>query len=408
MPPRLLVLASTFPRWKNDADPPFVYELSKRLTDSFEVIVHTPHYPGAKRQETMDKIQVHRFRYFFKQFEKLAGSTGILPTLKQNKFYYAVVPFFLIAQLCSLLLLVKRTRPDIIHAHWLFPQGFFAVIAKMIFDIPVVVTGHGTDIFGLKGWFFEKIKFFTVLKSDKVTVVSRAAGEYLQKTIYMDVLPATVPMGVDSRKFNPDKKQNSGVRKLYGINDIFLLFIGRLSEVKGVRYLIEAMPYVLNEYPEAKLLIVGDGESRQSLEEQVKELDLQNSVFFAGAIPNKNLPDYYAAADIFIGPSIKTAYGDNEGFGLTFVEASMSGCLVIGTDTGGIRDIIKDGETGFLVPQKDPAALAEKIVFVIKNRDNRTKVAKHGRDRCRKKYDWSVIASHYRKILQLLVNQESE
>ena len=95
---KLLVVTSTFPRWQNDTDPPFVYELSRRLTDTFDITVHAPHYPCAQTREIMDGMDIHRFRYFFASFEKLAGSTGILPTLHHNKLYYGLVPFFLLAQ----------------------------------------------------------------------------------------------------------------------------------------------------------------------------------------------------------------------------------------------------------------------------------------------------------------------
>ena len=93
---KLLVTTSTFPRWENDTDPPFVYELSRRLANSFDITVLAPNYPGALTREEMSGIQVHRFRYFFKKLEILAGSEGILPTLKKNVLFNFLVPFFLL------------------------------------------------------------------------------------------------------------------------------------------------------------------------------------------------------------------------------------------------------------------------------------------------------------------------
>ena len=84
----LLIVTSTFPRWKNDTDPPFVFELAKRLTDAFNITVLAPNYPGALADETVEEIKIHRFRYFLKKFEILAGSEGILPTLKKNRLFY--------------------------------------------------------------------------------------------------------------------------------------------------------------------------------------------------------------------------------------------------------------------------------------------------------------------------------
>ncbi|KPK22904.1 MAG: hypothetical protein AMJ61_16615 [Desulfobacterales bacterium SG8_35_2] len=130
----LLIITSTFPRWENDTDPPFVFELAKRLTDVFNITVLTPNYPGALINETVAGIKVHRFRYFLKNLEILAGSQGILPTLKKNKLFYMIVPFFILAEFFALLKLIRKTKPDIIHAHWILPQGFVTALAhKSVF-----------------------------------------------------------------------------------------------------------------------------------------------------------------------------------------------------------------------------------------------------------------------------------
>src|SRR5210317_2568346 len=155
---KLLVTTSTFPRWKNDTDPPFVYELSRRLTYYFDISVLTPNYPGAHTREEISGIKVHRFRYFFRNLELLAGSEGILPTLKKNSLFYLLVPFFLIGELWALLKLTRKIKPDIIHAHWILPQGFIAALAKKITGVPYVLTTHGGDIYGMQG------KFSTALK----------------------------------------------------------------------------------------------------------------------------------------------------------------------------------------------------------------------------------------------------
>ena len=91
---KLLVATSTFPRWKNDTDPPFVHELAKRLTGDLDVTVLAPSYPGALAREEMSGLQVYRFRYFFKKLELLAGSEGILPTLKKILFFICWYPSF--------------------------------------------------------------------------------------------------------------------------------------------------------------------------------------------------------------------------------------------------------------------------------------------------------------------------
>ncbi len=395
---RLLVLTSTFPRWRNDTVPPFVYELSRRVAGNFAVTVHAPHYPGAAAREQVEGMDVRRFRYFFGTFEKLAGAAGILPTLRGNRLYYAVVPFFLASQFFSLLKTVKSVRPDIIHAHWLFPQGFWAVLLKRIFKIPVVVTAHGSDVFGLDARFFRAIHRQTVEDADRVTVVSSALGRFINANISKAAVPLIMPMGVDGRVFNPGAN-DPAIRMKYSINGPLILYVGRLTEQKGVGYLIDAMPRVLGKYPDAKLLVVGDGESRDSLEKKIRGMSLDARVILTGAISNSRLPAYYAEADIFVGPSVISEHGEREGFGLAFVEAGMSGCLLVGTDTGGITDIIQHGVTGYLVPQRASAELAERILYGLDNKDETERLKVRCRKRCMKLFDWENIATKYMELL---------
>ena len=132
MKPTIVVITSTFPRWENDNDPPFVFELCKRLVDEFDIHVSTPMYPGAMRYQCLDGVHVHRFRYFFPRFERLAGSTGILPTISQNRLYWILVPFYVLGALWGALQLSRRISPRIIHSHWLIPNGIIGVIASKL------------------------------------------------------------------------------------------------------------------------------------------------------------------------------------------------------------------------------------------------------------------------------------
>lgn len=396
---KILVLTSTFPRWRNDTDPPFVYELAKRLTANHQVTVLTPHYPGSSTKENMDGITIYRFRYFWGSFEKLAGSIGILPTLKNNPLYYLVVPFFLIAQLLSLISISRKVRPDVIHAHWIIPQGFMAFLAEKITGVPFVVTAHGADVFGLKAQLFQWLKRIVLNRAKALTVVSKALEKAVRAEITNSARVQIIPMGVSKNHFSPAQHDNT-LREKYSMNGPFLLYVGRLTEKKGVCYLVEAMAEVVTVFPAAKLLIVGDGELASDLSQQVRDLKLGGNIVFVGAIANQEMPRYFATADVFVGPSIEAAGGDTEGFGLTFVEAAMSGCCVIGTDVGGVGDIIQDKETGFLVPQKKSKPLANAILYSLQNNTTTAKIAVKARQRCIENYDWQVITSQYVEVLK--------
>jgi glycosyltransferase involved in cell wall biosynthesis len=401
---KVLVAATTFPRWKDDTQPPFVFELSRRLASYFDITVLAPHAKGAALDEEMENLIVHRYRYLPFSLGTLAYDGGIAPKLKKNRLNYFQVPFFVLFQFFSLVRLVLLKKIDVIHAHWIIPQGLTAVLCKLLRkrDIKVLATSHGGDILGFRGNLSSKIKKFVLNHVDCLTVVSHALREEAIK--YGCSCPIHVsPMGVDTKTFNPGRCDDS-IRKEYGIDGPFLLFVGRLAEKKGLEYLIRAMPQVLNEYSSAKLLVIGDGQLRQNLESLAAELNLGDSVIFAGSKPHDQLPKYFASADIFIGPSIVAKGGDSEGFGLVFAEAMSCGTPVIASDLPAIRDIVRDGETGFLVQQKDSAHIGERIVDVLK--DNRILEMMNiaARKHIVKNFDWEIVTDNYAKLIEEMMD----
>lgn len=394
----LLVFTSTFPRWQDDTIPPFIYELSKRLTENFDVSVLTPDFPGAKRDEVVDEMKVHRFGYFIKKYETLANNEGILNTLAKNKWNYLSLPFFMLGEFWALKKQIEKNRPDVIHAHWIIPQGFVCALMKKIYGVEYVVTAHGGDIFGLRGKLPTAIKRFTLRNAKKTTAVSSAIKKEILDKIGPDLEIEVISMGVDSDKFHPDAKDNS-IKNKYGIGVPFLLFVGRLAEKKGVGYLIEAMPAVIERYPEAKLLIIGSGPLEEMLKARVEEMKLENDVVWVGAVPNAELPKYYATADIFVAPSIEAEGGDKEGLPVTLMEAMSSGCAVVASDLEGNKDLIEDGKNGFLVRQKNSRDISEMIIGLMDGRGKVDKTKEAGRKAIRRRFDWRVIGERYERIL---------
>jgi len=392
----ILVLTSTFPRWPGDREPPFVFELSRRLANNFTVHVLAPHAPGAKEIENMNGIRVFRFRYFFEWGELLAYDGGILPNLKQHPWRFLMVPFFLLGELVALFCLLKSGHYNVVHAHWLIPQGLIAVSARIISGLrcPILCTSHGGDMFALKGKLFRILKCFVLSRSNGLTVVSQTMREKVLRLGGHNVVTDIIPMGVDLKtSFVPPR--NTAVR-IQGQ----LLFVGRLVEKKGLIYLIRAMPAILQTHPEARLLIAGSGPEEQNLRIEVESLNLHAKVIFLGAIENGNLPPLYQASEIVVFPSVIAADGDQEGFGLVQVEALGCECSVVATDLPAIRDIIVDGETGLIAPQRDESVLAAKIVYLLDHPDIRTGLGQAGRAFVLERYDWDIIAERYRGMIE--------
>ena len=398
---RLLILTSTFPRWQDDEDPPFVFELCDRLKAEYDIHVLAPHFPGASKKEDFNGIHVKRFRYFFDPLERLAYHGGILAKLKKNPFQYGLLPFFFMGELFALIKLLRHHRFHLIHAHWLIPQGLVAVLACYLTGskIPLLFTSHGGDLFGLQGIIMNRIKRWVILKSHALTVVSRNMIEAVERLGATHKKIYVIPMGVDLKtRFVPAETTR--------INDN-LLFVGRLVEKKGLHYLIHAMPLILKRHPQATLLIAGDGPEKINLMKECENLGINGNVRFLGAVKNELLPALYQTSGVLVFPSVIADDGDREGFGLVLVEALGCECPVIVTDLPAMQDIIEDGKTGLVVPQKNIRKLAEKVILLLDDQKLRESLGREGRRHVLRNFDWMIIAEKYRKLIETIACQPS-
>jgi glycosyltransferase involved in cell wall biosynthesis len=395
---KILIMTSTFPRWRGDTDPPFVFDLALRLIEFFDMHVLCPHAPAAKITEIMEGIQVKRFRYFFNRFETLAYGGGILNRFRQSRFYFFLVPFFLAGELIAALRCLISERPDIINAHWLIPQGLIAVLAIMVTGskAPLVCTLHGGDVYGLTGPLLSAVKGFVLKRCAAVNVVSNAMSETVAGFGIDRGRINVIPMGVDLKKmFVPGRQEKKSKS---------LLFVGRFAEKKGLIYLINAMPMVLEKHPDAHLTIVGHGPLENAIRKRIAELHIQHAVNIAGAIENTKLPAIYQACRIVVFPSIIDDTGDTEGFGLVMVEAMGCGCAVIASDLPVIHDTVIDGQTGILVPQKNAPELAKKIIRLLDNPEQLQSLAAEARRNVIDRYDWTISAQKYAEIFNTVLS----
>jgi len=398
---RLLILTSTFPRWEDDEDPPFVFELCDRLKTEYDIHVLAPHFPGASKEEDFFGIHVKRFRYFFNPLERLAYHGGILAKLKKNPFQYALLPFFFMGELYALIKMLRHHRFHLIHAHWLIPQGLVAVLACYLTGskIPLLCTSHGGDLFGLQGIIMNRIKRWVILKSQALTVVSRNMIEAVERLGAPHKKSCVIPMGVDLKtRFVPSETMR--------INDN-LLFVGRLVEKKGLHYLIHALPLILTRHPQITLRIAGDGPEKNNLKRVCEKLGINANVRFLGAVKNERLPALYQTSGVLVFPSVIADDGDQEGFGLVLVEALGCECPAIVTDLPAMQDIIEDGKTGLVVPQKNIRKLAEKVILLLEDQKLRESLGREGRRYVLRNFDWMIIAEKYRKLIESIACQPS-
>jgi glycosyltransferase involved in cell wall biosynthesis len=265
--------------------------------------------------------------------------------------------------------------------------------------IPLLCTSHGGDLFGLQGIIMNRIKQWVISKSQALTVVSRNMIEAVERLGAAHKKFYVIPMGVDLKtRFVPAETMR--------INDS-LLFVGRLVEKKGLHYLIHALPLILTRHPQVTLRIAGDGPEKINLKRVCEKLGINANVRFLGAVKNEHLPALYQTSSVLVFPSVIADDGDREGFGLVLVEALGCECPVIVTDLPAMQDIIVDGKTGLVVPQKNIRKLAEKVILLLDDQKLRASLGREGRRYVLRNFDWMIIAEKYRKLIESIACQPS-
>jgi glycosyltransferase involved in cell wall biosynthesis len=277
-------------------------------------------------------------------------------------------------------------KVDLVHAHWLIPQGIMQATIK---TTPYIVTGHGGDVTSLNIPIMKQMKRKCLQNAKAITVVSEALRGYVMD-MYPNSKTSIVSMGCNTKNFSSSLRKEDyfaqGEKKV-------ILFVGRLAEKKGVTYLIEAMKNI----DHAVLHIVGKGNLEDDLRVQAESL--QDRVVFDGAKNHEELPAIYASADVFVAPSITARDGDKEGFGLVILEAMASGVPVVASNSGGIPDIIQHQENGLLTREKDPLDIAEKINLILNDDALKERLVAQGFQTA-KMYDYETIAEKYHDIFE--------
>lgn len=390
---KVLVLTSTYPRWQGDTEPGFVHELNKRLAKEHQIFSLAPSYPGAKCKEIIDDVIVIRYRYFFSSMETLCYRGGILPNIKKYKWKFLLVPFLLIGMAIAVIRIHKKIDPDLVHNHWILPQGIiWAILSKLIFkQTPAIVTSHGGDLFSLKGYFLEKLKKYSLRQHFKICVVSKAMQTEAKNLGIDPEQIKVIPMGVDlTNTFvpPPESKERQGI-----------IFIGRLVSKKGVNYLLEAYKTILESHPNIALKIVGEGPEEPTLIALSKRLNIADKVKFLGAKDQTSVREHLQNSKYAIFPSIITNSGDKEGLGLTIIEALGCDCITITTQQDAFNDIKAVYKNLICVKEKSSQDIANQIIKL--ERDNIDHINLEHKSQLIKAFDWNEIAIKYSKIYRM-------
>ena len=392
---KVVSITTAFPRSDSDVLIPWIIRLINLLKEKgVETDIFTSSYCGRKSEISND-INVFRFRYFFRKWEKLSHDMSVPEKLKSNKLYFLVLPFFMIFGMISACFYAKKNDFDLIHVHFPFPLALFGIAMKRISKKPLVMTCHGSEVnMAKKNPVFRRIFKWMLGYADSVTVNSTFMKNEVEKIIKnknIEIIPMGAGIGDISDKSTEKREQTTKTN---------LLFVGRLIEWKGTKYLIDAVK--LLDPGKFELHIAGDGPERENLEKNAPE-----NVVFHGYQTGKNLEELYLNADVFVLPSIVDDAGYTEGLGTVLLEAANFSIPSIGTNVGGIPDIIIDGKTGLLVPQKDSAALANAIKTLAEDKTLCGKLTENAQKHLKDNFSWEVITEKFFEIYSKATSQNN-
>ena len=266
-----------------------------------------------------------------------------------------------VAALARLWRVIRARRPAILHTHT-SKAGFVGRLAARVAGVPAVIhQPHGHIFYGYYGprrtAFYVALERLAARWTDRiVTLTELGIDEHLARGIGRRAQYRTVPSGVPTAELRAAAPTRGAARVRLGLpDDAFVVVgLGRLVPVKGFDLLLAALPALAAAVPSARVVFVGEGPERAALEAQAVGLGVRGRVLFTGATPD--IAVCLAAADVLAAPS------RNEGMGRALVEAMALGVAVVGAEVGGIPAVVADGETGWLVPPGDTAALAAALV----------------------------------------------
>lgn len=337
--------------------------VAERLSPRAEVFLVTGGVEKQPKTEIKKGVKIFRTSLFVLKNLSFSSPAYILTTL----------PFIFL----KALLLIRKEKINILHCQG-FLSSFLGYLLFKFTSVPYIVTVQRLET---KRDFLRRLAY----RNAKVCIAaSSAIRKYFEKIGVKNV--EVIPNGIDLKRFEGlESKPHRG---------FMVITVARLEKVKGVNFLIGALAGAdLRGRSDIQLWIIGDGSERKNLENLVGELHLEEKVKFLGQIPNEKIPEYLALADCFVLPSLR------EGFGIAILEAMAAKVPVIGTNVGGINDIVKDGKAGILVDPGNSEAIAKAILKIYGQPEVKERLIKSAIAELIS-YDWESIVKKVYEIYQ--------
>jgi glycosyltransferase involved in cell wall biosynthesis len=289
----------------------------------------------------------------------------------------------------------------LINAHGV-RAGLFSGLARKRLPVKVAVTEHN-----LQEWRGKMIprmidRFIAKNNDIRVTVSKAVANGMVASGACGPEMIEVIPTAVETARFVTDDARRAAARARFGVPQDALLIAaaGRLHRMKGFIDLVGAAPKIAAAVPKARIIIGGDGEERENLERRVRELGVESVVSMPGYL--SDVPELYAAADLFALPSVELEGAPREGMPMVILEAMAAGCAIVTTSVSGNTEIVRDDFNGRIAPQQDPAGLADAIIAVL-NDPQRPRFGANGRRFVEEHHSIERVAGQYGELFLRLI-----
>jgi len=393
---RVLFLSSVYARNHADSEVPWMRESVKRLREAgVEVEILAPSWMGLSSHE-IDGTKVHRFRYAPKSVEFLTHDEGAPSKTRGKPWLQLLAVPYILSGFVSCWKLCRKGDFDAIHCHWPFPHGLIAQAGRLRAKLPVVLNFHGAELLLMRRKKWIRPILHWLLGQSEATLCNSSftrgrIHEVRNVPVELSPYGTTLPDSVTAAK------------PLRQAQDRFtMLFVGRHIERKGIEHLIDAMAFL--EGDRFRLQIVGHGDRTQALKAQAKATG-DARIEFTGKLSTEDLAKAYADADVFVLPAVVDSKGDTEGLGVVLIEAAEMGLPLVGSNVGGIPDVVVDGETGLLAPPADPKGLADALRKLADDPALSRRLVEGARQRTRKLFSWDVVIPALQAVYQRAIDR---
>lgn len=372
-----------------------------------QVTVVAPHAEGLAAGWEDGGVEVVTFRYAPERWEVLGYGRSLEADEGVRWRAALVAPLYLAAARRVVARLVRQRGFDVVQGHWVVPNGLVAGAFGGRRPGPRVAVGlHGSDVFLAERRGVRAAVRWALGRTDVLTGCSPELVERVCALGFPRERAHVIPYGVDVGTFRPveeasepEREAAAAWRRRLGVPDgaPLVLTVGRMASKKGFDILLAALPELLAREPQTHWVLAGAGDRLEEWRRTAEAMAGGVRVCFPGVVLRDALPDLYRAADLFVLPAVHDARGNVDGLPNVILEAMASGLAVVASGISGIPLAVADGETGSLVPERDPAALAAALAALLADPDRLRALGRAGRRRAVAELTWDSVARRYRQ-----------